>query len=289
MSDAPRASAVAEAVAEAGLAATQPGDRVIDISVVVPAFNEARYLPRLLATLGEATRRYRRGTERVEVVVADNGSTDDTVAVAQSAGCAVVTVEPRVIAAVRNAGARTARGRVLAFVDADTQLHPETLNAVADYFADDADPAGVLAVTGVVPERRATGIDATWVAFGPVAVLLGFGVPTSLSRCVPTGMVCCRRDDWLAVGGYDERLRFAEDVAFLVALKRLGRRRGQTVGWLRDVPAVFSTRKFDEHGDWHYATMPARLIAGLVWPRGLRRWVERYWYGQQRGPAGRPS
>jgi glycosyltransferase involved in cell wall biosynthesis len=257
---------------------------VPDISVIIPAFNEARYLPRLLATLDAARARYRGGAGRVEVIVADNGSADDTVAIAQERGCTVVSVEPRVIAAVRNAGARAARGDILAFVDADTQLHPGSMNAVADFFAD---PARVFAVTGVVPERRSPAIDLTWLLFAPITAMLGFGAPTSLARCVATGMVCCRRADWLEVDGYDERLLFAEDVRFIVAMKRLGRRRGQKVGWLADVPAVFSTRKFDEHGDWHYVTMPARLLAGLLWWPGLRRWVERYWYGEQRGPVTR--
>ena len=40
-----------------------------------------------------------------------------------------------------------------------------------------------------------------------------------------TGVVFCRRADFVTVGGYDERRYFAEDVVFLWALKRLGRSR----------------------------------------------------------------
>ena len=45
----------------------------IRVSAVIPAFNEERYLPRLLASVEIARRRYRGGPESVEVVVADNG------------------------------------------------------------------------------------------------------------------------------------------------------------------------------------------------------------------------
>jgi len=48
------------------------------ISLVIPAFNEAAYLPRLLDTLDVARSRYRYGANQIEVIVADNASTDQT-------------------------------------------------------------------------------------------------------------------------------------------------------------------------------------------------------------------
>lgn len=48
------------------------------ISLVIPAFNEAAYLPRLLDTVDVARNRYRCGASLIEVVVADNASTDET-------------------------------------------------------------------------------------------------------------------------------------------------------------------------------------------------------------------
>ena len=55
--------------------------RVIDtirISLVIPAYNEAELLPRLLDTVDTARQCYRHGATAVEVIVADNGSTDRT-------------------------------------------------------------------------------------------------------------------------------------------------------------------------------------------------------------------
>ena len=87
-------------------------------------------MPRLLASIDAAIVQYSSGPAAVEVIVADNGSTDDTAAIARGAGARVVKVQPRVIASVRNGGAAAARGEWLAFVDADMQLHPETFNAI---------------------------------------------------------------------------------------------------------------------------------------------------------------
>ena len=80
-------------------------------SVVIPAYNEELYLPRLLDSLDAAIAAYPDGRALVEVIVADNASTDATGAVARERGCAVVPVEKRCIAAARNGGARGSPGR----------------------------------------------------------------------------------------------------------------------------------------------------------------------------------
>lgn len=74
------------------------------ISLVIPAFNEEEHLPRLLDSVDRARQVYHRGADEVEVVVADNASTDRTAKIARARGCRVVHLEKRVIAAARNGG-----------------------------------------------------------------------------------------------------------------------------------------------------------------------------------------
>ena len=90
------------------------------VSLVIPAFNEEDFLPALLDTVGEARAHYSGDQDAIEVVVADNCSTDGTAEIAADRGCTVASVERRRIAAARNVGARTARGDIVAFVDADS-------------------------------------------------------------------------------------------------------------------------------------------------------------------------
>jgi glycosyltransferase involved in cell wall biosynthesis len=239
------------------------------ISLVVPAYNEERFLPRLLDSVDAARAAYRAEGGEVEIIVADNGSTDGTARVAGERGCRVVPAAPRAIAAARNAGARAARGDILAFVDADARIHPRTFGEIKRLLGD---PRVVGGATGVRPDRWSAGPAATWVMFLPLVWTTRFD----------TGVAFCRRTDFEAVGGYDESLRFAEDVAFHYALWRLGRRTGRHLVRARRAKSIYSTRKFDEHGDWHYFGL---LWHGLGHFLGLGRMdalADRYWYRPNR-------
>lgn len=239
-------------------------------SLVIPARNEEGYLPRLLDSVDEARRRYRGGVDGVEVIVADNVSTDRTAEIARQQGCRVVTVEKRLIAAVRNRGARAARGEVLAFLDADSRMHPETFDAIEGVLDKGRAIGGA---TGVKLERMSAGIAVTYVLLVPLVWLTR----------MDTGVVFCRREDFETVGGYDETLSFAEDVRFLLDLRRLGRSRGQRLCRVTSVKATASTRKFDQYGDWHYLSGLCRAgYWALFAPGAGREFARNYWYGDVR-------
>ncbi|MEO7133099.1 MAG: glycosyltransferase, partial [Vicinamibacterales bacterium] len=69
----------------------------VRLSLVIPAYNESALLPRLLDTVDAARARVHGGAEAVEVIVADNASTDATAAIAAGRGCRVATVSKRMI------------------------------------------------------------------------------------------------------------------------------------------------------------------------------------------------
>jgi len=159
-----------------------------------------------------------------------------------------------------------ARGAVLGFVDADMKIHPKTFDAIEAAIGSDRIVGGA---TGVSLDRWSVGLALTFAVAVPMLWVTRFD----------TGVVFCRRADFEAVGGYPENRHFAEDVAFLLRLRRLGRTRGQRLARATAAKAMASSRKFDEHGDWHYFPMMARAVPGLL--RGSRdtpEWASRYWY-----------
>ena len=242
------------------------------LSLVVPAWNEAQRLPRLLDSVDAARARWVQAghpAEDIELIVADNGSTDGTAEIALARGCQVARVEPRRIASVRNGGAALATGEVIAFVDADSVLHPDVFLAVNEAMRD---PRSLGGASGVTMERWSPGIALTVALALPVVWLTGFD----------TGLVFLRRDDFEHLGGYDETRAIAEDVDRMIRLRRLGRPRGQRLRRLRGVRTVTSTRKFDQHGDWHYFTKMPRVGWELLrHPGALPEFARRYWYGER--------
>ena len=140
----------------------------VRFSVIIPAYNEARLLPRLLDSIEIAATKY--GRDQIEVIVADNLSTDDTRAVAESKGCRVVSVTKRRIAAARNGGANISNGEILCFIDADSAMHPDTFYKIDEAMHNDNVIAGA---TGVFLERRSIGLMATYLMMLPMLWLTG--------------------------------------------------------------------------------------------------------------------
>jgi glycosyltransferase involved in cell wall biosynthesis len=239
-------------------------------SVVIPAYNEEKYLPRLLASIDVARANYPAGPDQIEVIVADNDSTDRTAEVANAHGAQVVHVAKRRIAAARNGGARAGRGEILCFIDADSAIHPQTFDAI-DHVMNSG--RYIWGVTGARMERSSPALFLTyWMC---MAIVFFSGLDTGLSFC--------RREDFAAVGGYDESRLYAEDVLFPLALRRLGRSRGQRLVRIPEVKALASTRKFDQFGDWHYFGMLAHACKSLVtWNWHDEELAERYWYNPER-------
>lgn len=233
------------------------------ISLVIPCFNEAAFLPRLLTSVDAARRAF--GAGAGEVIASDNASTDGTADVAAAHGCRVVSTAVRRIGAVRNAGAAIARGEILAFIDADSQIHPDTFTVIAGLMQR---PDIVGGSTGGTMERWSAGIGVTYALFVPIVWATNMDI----------GVVFCRRADFEAIGGYDASMRFAEDVTFLLRLRRLGRRRGSRLVRARTVKVIASTRKFDRFGDWHYVGLLLKLPWHLISRRARHAFAEQYWY-----------
>jgi hypothetical protein len=94
-----------------------------------------------------------------------------------------------------------------------------------------------------------------------------------------TGAIFCRRETFRAVGGFDERLSFGEDLAFFRTLHKYGRDHGQNFVRLRGARAITSARKFDQFGEWGWPVANARVLwLTLRHSPQARKLVEEHWY-----------
>jgi glycosyltransferase involved in cell wall biosynthesis len=107
----------------------QPG---LTIAVIVPVYNSSPHLRKCLDALAKSSE------TGFECIVVDDGSTDDSVAVAQSGGARVLSTGGRKgPACARNIGARAAGADVVLFIDSDVCVKPDTLARVSSAFQKD--------------------------------------------------------------------------------------------------------------------------------------------------------
>jgi glycosyltransferase involved in cell wall biosynthesis len=204
------------------------------LSVIVPTWNEAVYLPRLLESLRRQT------VPPDEVLVADSGSTDGTPEVARSAGAIVLAGDRRGPGEGRNRGARAATGDVLVFVDADCVL---PRNLIGSVFLALSDSSVVGGATGFVPaEGRALERALFPLANGYQRAMTLWGFPHNAGYCF-----FFRKETFEKLGGIREDMPLNETHDLAMRSRALGRfvilplavqtsmRRFRTYGYVRTI------------------------------------------------------
>ena len=230
------------------------------LSFVVPAHNEERELPQTLQAIRAAAEA---SAHTYEVIVVDDASSDATAEIARRSGARLVSVNRRQIAAVRNAGARVARGDVLFFVDADTRIAPAHVReALACLTRGCAGGSARVAVDARVP---------IWARiFLRVFCTLYFAARLGVGAFIFT-----RRESFEQVGGFDEQYFAGEEVYLTLALKKLGR-----FNIVRE-PIVTSARKLRMHSPWFVLAQTIFIVFGGKWALRKRERLD-LWYDGRR-------
>lgn len=193
------------------------GDPQYGVSVIIPAYNYARFLPEAIDSV------LRQDYAPVEIIVVDDGSTDNTREVAAGYGNLVryIYQENAGLSVARNTGVRAARHALVAFLDADDAFLPGMLSRLVGVLRD-CGPDYVLAACGCAK----TTLD---------------GQPTEKKRLTPersaevstrdilmrnrfvADAVVARREAVERAGYFDPSLRSSEDRDLWIRMSRLGR------------------------------------------------------------------
>ena len=201
------------------------------ISIVVPAYNEARILAATLASIRRATAPFDARGWAHELIVCDNNSTDGTGDVARAAGAAVVFEPFNQISRARNAGAAAATGDWLLFVDADSHPSPELFADAAEAIASGRCLAGGATVAIDSNDGLNRAIVGLWNAISRTL------------RLAAGSFIFCEAGAFREAGGFSLDLYAAEEIELFKRLKQMARASGRTIVILHDHPLVTSDRK----------------------------------------------
>ena len=209
-----------------------------EISVLIPAYNEERLIASVLDSVRLSFAAI--PPRSFEIIVCDNNSSDRTAAIATENGAIVVPEPHNQIARARNTAAKSARGKWLIFLDADTFLNP---GALQDTIA--ALESGSVCGGGSVMQFDGRPLQLfallLWRTWTTVSVLF---------RLAAGSYLFCLRDAWVETGGFDETVYAGEELFFSEIIKAWGKERRLKFKVLTKAPVLTSSRKMEWYGQW---------------------------------------
>ncbi len=187
------------------------------ISVIIPTYCEEETIEGCLKSV--INQRFDYG--RIESIVVDSHSPDNTREVAKRSADKVLDLVERGVGRARNAGAKIAQGQILLFLDADTYLETDFVAQIYNAFADKR----VVCVSGILRSlERLEPLDKLFAVshygftnkLAELSAHLGFPMFPS---------VCCsaRKSVFMKVGGFREDIACAEDISFSREMGRVGK------------------------------------------------------------------
>ncbi len=210
------------------------------LSIIIPTLNEEKNLSLLLSSLKEEKGDW-------EIIIADAGSTDKTLKVAEDFGC--IITEGGLPAEGRNKGALKARGDIFLFLDADLKLSPRfAKNSLEEFKARNL----AVASFALLPIKNNFYLN-------PLTLNLFYNFPQRiLQKVFPLGAmgIMVKRDIFEKVKGFDPSIKLSEDHCFIQAAAKLGK-----FGIIRSAKIYMPARRFEKDGYWQTAFK--YLLCGL--------------------------
>jgi GT2 family glycosyltransferase len=242
---------------------------MVQVSIIVPAFNEEKLLSATLASIRQAAAAFHARGWDTELIVCDNNSTDRTAEVAREGGARVVFEPFNQIARARNTGARAAAGPWLVFVDADS--HPS---------------AGLMAEVAARIESGRCLAGGSEVTFEGDRVITRWAVHlwnwiSRTFRWVAGSFIFCEARAFREVGGFNEKLFASEEIQLSRDLKRLARREQREITIIRGHPLLTSSRKLHLYSPWEHLRFLAWTVLTCGW-NVRRRDACAQWYDGRR-------
>lgn len=182
------------------------------ITCIIPTLNEEQNIVRLLHSI-----KNQKHTDQIiinEVIVVDNGSTDNTVQLSKENGSTVYIKPDFTIGALRNFGASISKGDILFFLDADNLLGENVVCDTVNKLMDNS--LGAICFR-LRPKEPTTWVERTWYLH-----LKSKSLRSKEVKYFGSGAFGMRRDVWDVVGGFNDLLEVGEDTDLSVRIRSKG-------------------------------------------------------------------
>lgn len=194
-------------------------------SIIIPAYNEENYIRKTLHSLKNQI------CQDYEVIVVANGCTDKTEEIVKKRKNVHILSLPKPnVSVARNAGALNANGKILVFLDADTQLAEDSLQKIKAEFTEQYS----VATTKSLPDSDKAKFK---IAMGCKNFYISYGLYKGCS-----GVLICRKEDFAAAGKYDPEIIVKEHRKLILKLLERGKYK------CIDTYATSSTRRLEQWG-----------------------------------------
>ena len=182
----------------------------MDYSIIIPAKNEEYNIDRCLKSISQLDY----PIDKYEVLLVDNGSTDQTVDIAKSYNASVFVKPDLTIVGLRNFGALSSKGRILVFLDADCTVFPDWLTTASIWM--DNESVSCFGGPPEIPENS-TWVQKSWYLVREKNMnVIDVDWLESMNMFV-------RKETFNEIHGFDESLTTCEDYDLSLRLKKYGR------------------------------------------------------------------
>ncbi|MGE5425515.1 MAG: glycosyltransferase [Bacillota bacterium] len=233
------------------------------VSIIIPTLNEEHYLPRLLDSIEK------QDFKDYEIIVSDAGSQDRTREIAASRGVKLAADSKiKHPSAQRNAGAAVAKGDILLFLDADSEIGQGFLVDLVSQF-------GKKQLTGAGCYIRFNPNNIRYSIYAIISnVICGLKQYGRHPAAVGAGLAALRSAHE-KIGGFDLNIKLAEDYDYCERLAGVGRFR-----MLESVRLLYSSRRMEKEGFWKTGWTWLRMGLYTLTNRKIKKDIIKYDFGK---------
>ncbi len=203
----------------------------MNLSIIVPAFNEEKFLPATMKAIHGAVPVFDAAGWKWELIVCDNNSKDRTAEVARELGARVVFEPINQIGRARNTGAAAAAGEWLMFIDGDSEPSVEVFQKTLLHMQNDRIMAGGCIMEQDMDSHLLRTLTEVWNGF------------SRMMRWMAGSYIFVRAEAFHEVGGFDLTRYAGEEIVLSRALKRLAKERKQELTIISEHRLKTSSRK----------------------------------------------